>query len=91
MISFRLALESECIDMHEKCGEWANNGGCEFQPDPMLALCRKSCSNCGPCEDAYDICRGWAIYGYCLKHSYHMYRYCKASCHICGEGETQVC
>lgn len=36
----------DCVDNHEKCGEWASIGECENNPNWMLKNCEISCNVC---------------------------------------------
>lgn len=36
----------ECLDLHPKCAEWADQGECVGNPGYMLKGCKKSCLTC---------------------------------------------
>ena len=41
-------LPDPCIDLHEKCPQWAAKGECTSNPGYMLETCEKSCGGCQP-------------------------------------------
>eukprot|EP00798_Chlamydomonas_sp_ICE-L_P026246 gene26246-17345_t len=55
----------ECVDIHEKCHDWAKAGECEKNPDYMaggwksegLGNCRLSCKACTVCAKGDGECR----------------------------------
>ena len=42
----RYIPDSECVDLHSLCREWANEGECLLNPEYMKAACKYSCLLC---------------------------------------------
>ncbi|XP_029649777.2 putative tyrosinase-like protein tyr-3 [Octopus sinensis] len=39
-------VKENCLDQHEKCPYWADNGKCGKNPKYMYTTCKKSCKVC---------------------------------------------
>lgn len=76
----------ECIDRHENCENWANNGECTNTPGYMEKNCAASCriQNC-VCEDVNVKCPNYAATNdQCNTNPGYMHKNCPASCGLCG-------
>ncbi|XP_055891008.1 zinc metalloproteinase nas-15-like isoform X3 [Biomphalaria glabrata] len=74
----------ECVDTHENCKSWADNGECQANPSWMINNCRKSCEKCedGSCKNLYDDvqCEIWSQKLECLSNPEWMMKHCTKAC-----------
>ncbi|XP_033625537.1 zinc metalloproteinase nas-4-like [Asterias rubens] len=46
VLRLRRYYNCECIDRHDRCGEWSTNNQCKNREDYMKIYCPKSCDMC---------------------------------------------
>jgi hypothetical protein len=81
-----------CIDLLEKCPEFAATGECTISPKFMRSNCNLSCSVCGThCIDDNPKCPSYAAGGACFDNPYYMAAHCRQSCGVCTRSRQPHC
>ncbi|XP_078364915.1 uncharacterized protein LOC144649315 isoform X2 [Oculina patagonica] len=83
-----------CVDKHEKCPKWSDDGYCDIYSNYMYKKCPLSCEACypeeenkqvAPCRNKLDDanCEHWAGLGMCQNRAYLMIDKCQHACNSC--------
>uniref|UniRef100_A0A2C9LK61 Metalloendopeptidase n=1 Tax=Biomphalaria glabrata TaxID=6526 RepID=A0A2C9LK61_BIOGL len=75
----------ECVDTHENCKSWADNGECQANPSWMICLVSISVE----CVDTHENCKSWADNGECQANPSWMINNCRKSCEKCEDGSCK--
>mmetsp|Transcript_2435 Transcript_2435/g.3594 ORF Transcript_2435/g.3594 Transcript_2435/m.3594 type:complete len:474 (-) Transcript_2435:172-1593(-) len=82
------AAADSCVDLHEKCLDWASVGKCSGEEENYSyyhETCPKSCRTCWSCDDENESCKMWADAGECESNALYMLNFCARSCDSCDE------